>query len=433
MKKIFFSVYILLVILIILIIGIIWSTDTFLEVFIEETDYIAENHFEITTVGMFLRELQNEEKQEWHTYIERKKRTYDNRIALKNINELDLLNDEVSKLQKGQIVLTDNDIYYAFGKIPKTNQILVLGPFGTSHVDDSYLEVIFILIISLLLAVPALIWSFILWRDFRKIETVTNEFGKGKLSARIPFSTISSLKKVSNSFNNMAEKIESLINSHKDLTNAVSHEIRTPLARLNFGLELLKLASTQETSEQQIAKLESDVNEIKELVDEMLFYAKFDRELELVNPDKHKIAPFISAIISTENDCYTKGVISFLSRERNGLEVRFDKKYMKWAVRNLVKNAMVYSEQKVHVTFELKQNTCILHVDDDGHGIPKSEQENIFKPFTRLDSSRTRDTGGYGLGLSIVQKIAKWHGGKVSVTASKLGGARFSLKWPKSV
>lgn len=73
---------------------------------------------------------------------------------------------------------------------------------------------------------------------------------------------------------------------------------------------------------------------------------------------------------------------------------------------------------------------CLIHVDDDGPGIPRADRRRVFQAFTRLDTSRDRDTGGFGLGLAIVQRVVAWHGGRVEISRSPLGGARFTIRWP---
>ncbi|NNG00399.1 MAG: two-component sensor histidine kinase, partial [Desulfobacteraceae bacterium] len=73
---------------------------------------------------------------------------------------------------------------------------------------------------------------------------------------------------------------------------------------------------------------------------------------------------------------------------------------------------------------------CVIHVDDDGPGIPVKDRSAVFEPFVRLDTSRKQNSGGYGLGLAIVRRIVHWHGGRAEVSSSDLGGARFTLRWP---
>lgn len=100
------------------------------------------------------------------------------------------------------------------------------------------------------------------------------------------------------------------------------------------------------------------------------------------------------------------------------------------ALGNLLQNARCHAHEQIVVSFTREGTDYLLSVEDDGPGIPESDRACIFEPFTRLDASRDRDTGGYGLGLAIVSRVAQWHDGSVCVTDSSLGGARFVLRWP---
>ncbi|MCA1770634.1 MAG: two-component sensor histidine kinase, partial [Halomonas sp.] len=101
-------------------------------------------------------------------------------------------------------------------------------------------------------------------------------------------------------------------------------------------------------------------------------------------------------------------------------------------VQNLVANACRHARGRVLIRVEAEPRLVRIDVEDDGPGVPAGERQAIFKPFARLDDSRTRSSGGYGLGLSIVQKVMIWHGGSVAVDDSpELGGARFTLLLPQ--
>ena len=114
------------------------------------------------------------------------------------------------------------------------------------------------------------------------------------------------------------------------------------------------------------------------------------------------------------------------------LYVELDRRTMPHAITNLLRNAMKYAQTKIRVSAEVAGEQILLHVDDDGIGIPRDERERVFSPFTRLDRSRDRATGGYGLGLAIVQLVMEQHHGHASAGESPLGGARFTLSWPLS-
>ena len=108
-----------------------------------------------------------------------------------------------------------------------------------------------------------------------------------------------------------------------------------------------------------------------------------------------------------------------------------DRRYLHRVLQNLAGNATRYAESKIIVSAGVNKTEAFISVEDDGQGIPEKDREKVFIPFARLDDSRTRASGGYGLGLSIVSRIAFWFNGKMSVDESPtLGGARFIMTWP---
>jgi len=111
--------------------------------------------------------------------------------------------------------------------------------------------------------------------------------------------------------------------------------------------------------------------------------------------------------------------------------IRMDPRLMELALSNLLVNATKYAEQQVRCSLAQDGADYVLAVEDDGKGIPEDEREAVFKAFTRIDDSRNRETGGYGLGLAVVARVAELHGGSAAVEASTdLGGACFSIRWP---
>ena len=112
-------------------------------------------------------------------------------------------------------------------------------------------------------------------------------------------------------------------------------------------------------------------------------------------------------------------------------ESEIEIRYIHRSIQNLVGNARRYADAKVKVICSFDSEACRIDVEDDGPGIPEDQWESVFTPFARLDDSRTRSSGGYGLGLSIVRRILYWHGGQAFLGRSNMGGAKFSLVWPR--
>ncbi|NVL43288.1 two-component sensor histidine kinase, partial [Pseudomonas syringae pv. actinidiae] len=128
----------------------------------------------------------------------------------------------------------------------------------------------------------------------------------------------------------------------------------------------------------------------------------------------------------TRGECFT-------SEEGEAAWVEAEPRYLHRALQNLVSNAMRHAETEVRISYQLGAQQCRINVDDDGPGVPEEAWEQIFTPFMRIDDSRTRASGGHGLGLSIVRRIIHWHEGRALVGRSVgLGGACFSLSWPRT-
>jgi len=176
--------------------------------------------------------------------------------------------------------------------------------------------------------------------------------------------------------------------------------------------------------------MSEDITELEHLVHEILNYSRLESSDGVIaSISEQSLNPVLEQLLNTMNR-ESSHVISLSCA--TDICARFDQTHIRRAVGNLVQNATRYCTNTVNVSVvsDLKRARVVIHVDDDGPGIPEEERSRIFEPFTRLDQSRTRDTGGYGLGLAIVKQIAHFHGGEVQTTSSPINGARFSLSLP---
>lgn len=179
--------------------------------------------------------------------------------------------------------------------------------------------------------------------------------------------------------------------------------------------------------------ISDNIDELADLVDELLIYARFDREgtgveLKVYSLDRSLKKVINARHFNSEKQCHYDN--NWVHGKQTKVEVGFDPKHLERAIGNLVTNGEKYSKSSIQISVNQRDNlTCII-IDDDGPGIPENERVDIFTPFKRLDTSRTRTTGGFGLGLAIVKQIAQWHGGDVVIQDSPKGGARFIFSWP---
>jgi two-component system OmpR family sensor kinase len=294
------------------------------------------------------------------------------------------------------------------------------------------LETVRYVIVALVLLVPIGFWSRAHWRSLQQLSSVADRFGAGELSARARMQPRDSVYPLAERIDHMADRIESLLAAQRNLLHSVSHEIRTPIARLEFALELLRDAADDPALSKRIDGMEGDLTELKELVNELLGMARLDAGQSLQR-QPFALEPALRQCVAS----LPPSAIAIDAEFASGLgEVEADQRLLLRAVGNLLRNALKYANGQVRLAAERDEsgaagNAAVrIVVEDDGAGIPEEERERIFEPFYRLDRSRDRSTGGFGLGLSIASKAVALHGGALTVDASPLGGARFTLTLP---
>ncbi|WDH37828.1 ATP-binding protein [Pseudomonas chlororaphis] len=266
------------------------------------------------------------------------------------------------------------------------------------------------------------------WRDLELIRLAAQRFGNNDLGSRIRLPRRSSVRDLAQHFNQMASRIEGLIANQRELTNAVSHELRTPIARLSFELDQLKQSDPRQNRE-LIADMYADLGELEEMVSELLTYASLEHGATVINRETIQARNWLDSVVgSVALEAEAAGVqmaIRACEVEYISIEPRF----MARAVINLLRNAIRYAERRVEVSLMQVGQGYEVQVNDDGPGVPVAGRAKIFEPFSRLDASRDRRTGGFGLGLALVRRVSQSHGGQVEVTDSQWGGASFRMTW----
>jgi signal transduction histidine kinase len=288
-------------------------------------------------------------------------------------------------------------------------------------------EIVRFVIVALALLLPIALWSRAHWQGLQSLSRVADEFGAGTLSARAQMKPSASIYPLAERINHMAGRIESLLDSQRNLLHSVSHELRTPIARLEFGMELLGSKTDDPALHKRIAAMEGDLAELNDLVSELLGMARLDSAQSLqVAP--FTLAPMLRGCIESlpPSPC----ALSYDAHDALG-SVDGDRRLLARAMGNLLRNAQKYAASQIVLSARRTHAGGIeIAVEDDGPGIPEAERERIFEPFYRLDRSRDRATGGFGLGLSIAHRAVALHGGTLEVEDAALGGARFVVNLP---
>lgn len=279
------------------------------------------------------------------------------------------------------------------------------------------------------------LWISYHWRDLRKLQAAAHAFGAGNLSTRVKLSGRSNIYELSQQFNDMAERIEASIKQQREMMHGISHELKTPLARLEFGLALLAESDESGRMRERRDELRRDVRELDELVTELLTIGRLEQGTSELAPMDVVVDALIDSVAgNVANDLADRGITLGVSTTGAPATHVCDPKLVARALLNLIRNSARYAARTVLLSATHDASgALVLSVDDDGPGIPVADRARVFEPFQRLDSSRDRQTGGFGLGLAIVRRVALVHGGNVRLEDSPLGGARFVISLPARV
>ncbi|MGK3224125.1 two-component system sensor histidine kinase RstB [Enterobacter soli] len=345
-------------------------------------------------------------------------------LRIEPMKDFDLDPPAMQRLRDGDIVALDEK-YTFIQRIPRSHYVLAVGPVPYLYYlhQMRLLDMALLAFIAISLAFPVFIWMRPHWQDMLKLESAAQRFGEGHLTERIHFDSGSSFDRLGIAFNQMADNINALIASKKQLIDGIAHELRTPLVRLRYRLEM-----SENLTEAESQALNRDIGQLEALIEELLTYARLDRpqnELNLSTPD---LPVWLQTHIDDVQSVNPQRAL--LTTITPGDYGALDMRLMERVLDNLMNNAMRYSESTLRIRLDLQGSQASLSVEDDGPGIAPDEREKVFEPFVRLDPSRDRATGGCGLGLAIVYSIAQAMGGTVRCGESELGGAQFCFSWP---
>lgn len=351
-------------------------------------------------------------------------------VSLHRPEEFAGLGEELAALAAGDIVTLydagDNALHY---KRLAGGDLLAIGPVPAppaGGVNPRLVSAAYYLLIGLLV----LLWIRPFYLDLDRLRAAALKFGANDFSARVQVGQESRILPVARAFNAMAERIEYLVSSHRELTNAVSHELRTPLARFRFSMEILARTADAKKKEDYLAAMKRDVEELEGLIDEMLNYAKLNEQnllLELVEMD---VKPWLQELVDAYKDEPVRITLAVTPAGQQAFRATFNPQLMARAVNNILRNCLRYADSRITVTLSQANDVTEIRIEDDGKGIAEDKLPTLFDPFTRGDTSRDRQSGGYGLGLAIAARIVQRHNGTIAASNRKPHGACFTLAWP---
>jgi len=249
-----------------------------------------------------------------------------------------------------------------------------------------------------------------LTRPLREIEAAVARFGQGDFSVRIGSTRKDEFGRLARTFDQMAERIQTLLAAERRLLLDISHELRSPLARLNVAVEL---ARSGEDSEAALNRIQKEADRLNTLVGELLQVTRAEGDPSTLRFEPVRLDELAQEVASD----------SAIEAEARGNSVRLlempaatvngDAELLRRAIENVVRNAIRYAPPStdVEIALRLKAGRAVLSVRDYGPGVPEEDLNRIFDPFYRVNSDRDRSTGGVGLGLAIARRAVELHSG----------------------
>ncbi len=299
-------------------------------------------------------------------------------------------------------------------KIKSENEVIdFLVPKEIVSASSVRLFVLWTTLPSIVLIIIALIFLKNQTRPLVKLAKAAERFGKGDYVNDFRPSGAQEIRKAAYEFDRMAKRINRHLNQRSEMLSGISHDLRTPLTRLKLQLAML---DQKELSK----KMSSDIDEMERMLNDYLQFAKTQAQEETREINLNNLFRTIKENLNDPN-----------------LKISFDEDInlhgrplaLKRSFENIIQNGLTYGK-KVIVQIQKSSNRVLIIVDDDGPGIPEDQYKNVFKPFFRLDKSRSLNQSGVGLGLAIVEDVINSHGGSIYLGRGKLKGLQVKISLP---
>jgi two-component system sensor histidine kinase CpxA len=329
-----------------------------------------------------------------------------------------------------------------------TRYVFLLSRAYTPDDHPWYVDLLHFAFPQLLVAIAvggATTWALVLLftRPLVRLREAARELAQGNLKTRVKAPARPSrglkedeFKALVHDFNHMAGRLESMVDAQQLLLRDVSHELRSPLARLSVALELAREDAAPDMSS-HLDRIQKEAEKLNQLIGQLLTLSSMEavertenfqplslRDLvgEMIVDAEYEARQRQSSVVfSADEDCVIAGNRELLYR----------------AIENVVRNAVRYTEPGSAVEIRLKEDhanghrAAVLEISDHGPGIPDAEIHDIFRPFYRVDRARSKETGGFGVGLAITERAVKLHGGDLHALNRPGGGATIRMSFPR--
>jgi len=267
---------------------------------------------------------------------------------------------------------------------------------------------------SLVLVIIALIFLKNQTKPLVKLAKAAERFGKGDYVNDFRASGSQEIRKAAFEFDRMAKRINRHLNQRAEMLSGISHDLRTPLTRLKLQLALLKQKDVSD-------KMSRDIDEMERMLNDYLQFAKTQAQ-------ENTSTINLNTLLNSIKKDFNNDKFTYESNDET-IELKGRPTALRRSLENVIQNGLTYGD-KVYVKVQKGNKKASIVIEDDGPGIPENQYKNVFKPFFRLDKSRSLNQSGVGLGLAIVEDIINSHGGNIQLGKSKFNGLLIKISLP---
>jgi two-component system osmolarity sensor histidine kinase EnvZ len=323
--------------------------------------------------------------------------------------------------QATEIKITEFETVWFWAEIQTGGRMIRIGfPKERMNTDPPKMLVLALAATVILTLFTALILARRITRPLAHFSRAARRIGEGNLPESFPETGIKELSGLATTFNQMALQVRELLANRTTLLAGISHDLRTPLARMRLAIEMLP----DNADPKLVARLQHDIDEMNQLIGEFL---AFSRDLQKEAPQQIDIDDLLQELADDARE--TGARVEFEPANSEPLSV--GALSLRRVLSNLIGNAVRYGgDEPVMIARESTEKETVIRIMDRGPGIPAQELENVFRPFYRLETSRSSSTGGSGLGLAIARQLADANGWKIELLAREGGGTEARLSIP---
>ena len=298
--------------------------------------------------------------------------------------------------------------------------------------NKSYQAMIFASLFSVLVAILAgFILARLLSRPINSITNAARALKEGNYSARTHMVGDDEIARLGKTFDQMADSVEANRDMERRLVTDVAHELRTPLMAIQSTVEAM-IDGVFVADEERLETLNSEVRRLSRLVDALLKLSRLENRANPVEFSKVDLVEMVDTVVATHQTYVEESGLEFTYHHDPYVYVYGNADMLRQATANLISNAVRYTPEGGSIRVSVTQGELMgtIVVPDTGIGFTDEEAKNVFSRFWRADAGRTRESGGLGIGLSVVKEIADRHGGWVRAEGKPNEGARFTIYIP---